>query len=63
MELEKDDKMMSDIQEIIRDIKIQQHASTIYDTVEGREKIELFRENTVAHLQHYLTLAKELVRR
>ncbi|MFX0170613.1 MAG: hypothetical protein ACFE9L_01705 [Candidatus Hodarchaeota archaeon] len=63
MELEKDDKMMSDIQEIIRDIKIQQHASTIYNTVEGREKIEIFRENTVAHLQHYLTSAKELVRR
>jgi hypothetical protein len=63
MELEKDEQMMSDIQEVIRDIKIQQQASTIYNTVEGREKVEIFRENTVSHLQNYLTSARELVRR
>ncbi len=60
---EKDEQLVKDLNSVIRDIKIQQQASVFYDTTEGRKEIETFRESTVSHLQHYLSTAKELVRK
>ncbi|NHJ01617.1 MAG: hypothetical protein EAX86_05710 [Candidatus Heimdallarchaeota archaeon] len=60
---EKDDKLKMDLNSIIRDIKIQQQASIIYETAEGKEQIENFREMTINHLLAYLNSAKELVRK
>ena len=58
-----DEQMTNDIENVIRDIKIQQQASAIYDTAEGKEEIENFKQNTMIQLENYLNSAKELVKR
>ncbi|MFW9903652.1 MAG: hypothetical protein ACFFFH_04925 [Candidatus Thorarchaeota archaeon] len=58
-----DEKLRKDISSLIRDIKIQQQASAMYETTEGKKEIESFRESTLAYLQHYLNTSKELVRK
>lgn len=63
MAFEKDEKLLNDLNSLIHDIKIQQHASAMYDTAEAREGIEAFRQSTITHLQHYLNSSKELVRK
>ncbi|MFX1285691.1 MAG: hypothetical protein ACFFB5_18770 [Promethearchaeota archaeon] len=63
MAFDKDEKLLNDLNSLIRDIKIQQQASAMYDTAEGKERIEAFRQTTITHLQHYLNASKELVRK
>lgn len=63
MDFEKTEKLSNDITSLIRDIKIQQQASAMYDTAEGKKKIEAFQQSTITHLQHYLSTSKELVRK
>jgi len=58
-----DDKILKDISDLIRDIKIQQQASVMYETAEGRKEVENFRQTTLTYLQHYLNTSKELVRK
>lgn len=58
-----DEKILSDIASLIRDIKIQQQASVMYETAEGRKQVETFRQTTLTFLQHYLNTSKELVRK
>ncbi|MFX0084109.1 MAG: hypothetical protein ACFFAU_00410 [Candidatus Hodarchaeota archaeon] len=62
MDFEKDEQLMKDLNSVIQDIKIQQQASAMYDTTEGRQIIETFRETTMNHLENYLASAKQLVR-
>ena len=54
---------MNDLNSVIQDIKIQQQASAMYETTEGREVVENFRMTTMNHLESYLASAKELVRK
>lgn len=63
MDFEKDEQLLIDLNSVIKDIKIQQQASTMYDTTEGREIVATFRQNTMNHLEKYLTAAKQLVRK
>jgi hypothetical protein len=63
MNFEKDEKLLKDLNAVIQDIKIQQQASAMYETTEGREIVETFRENTMNHLESYLNSAKQLVRK
>ena len=63
MDFEKDEQLLKDLNSVIKDIKIQQQASTMYDTTEGREIIATFRQNTMNHLEKYLNSAKQLVRK
>lgn len=63
MEFEKDEKLLNDLKKIIEDIKVQQRASAFYDTAEGEETINTFRDETFTRLQQYLSTAKELVRK
>ena len=58
-----DEKLLNDINTLIRDIKIQQQASAMYETAEGKKEIESFRQATLTYLQHYLNTSKELVRK
>jgi tetratricopeptide (TPR) repeat protein len=58
-----DEKLLEDISTLIRDIKIQQQASAMYETAKGREEVENFRQSTLTYLQHYLNTSKELVRK
>ena len=58
-----DEKLLNDIKSLIRDIKIQQQASVMYETAEGRKEVEAFRETTLTYLQHYINATKELVRK
>ena len=58
-----DEKLRKDVTSLIRDIKIQQQASAMYETAEGKKEIESFRETTLTYLQHYLSKSKELVRK
>ena len=58
-----DEKLLEDISTLIRDIKIQQQASVMYETAEGRKEVENFRQTTLTYLQHYLNTSKELVRK
>jgi hypothetical protein len=63
MNFEKDEKLLKDLNAVIQDIKIQQQASAMYETTEGRGIVETFRENTMNHLESYLNSAKQLVRK
>ncbi len=63
MDFEKDEQLSKDLNSVIKDIKIQQQASTMYDTTEGREIVATFRQNTMNHLEKYLNSAKQLVRK
>lgn len=63
MEFEKDEQLSKDLNSVIKDIKIQQQASTMYDTTKGKEIIATFRQNTMNHLEKYLNSAKQLVRK
>lgn len=63
MAFEKDEKLMKDLNTVIKDIKLQQQASAMYETSNGRGLVETFRENTMNHLESYLTTAKQLVRK
>jgi len=63
MEFKMNEDVAKDIENFIKDIKIQQQASLIYDAAEGREKIEEFKEQTIKHLQKYLLSARNLVRK
>ena len=63
MDFEKDEQLSKDLNSVIKDIKIQQQASTMYDTTEGREIIATFRQNTMNQLEKYLNSAKQLVRK
>ncbi|MHA2243985.1 MAG: hypothetical protein ACXADY_03370 [Candidatus Hodarchaeales archaeon] len=63
MALEKPEKLLGDLNSLIRDIKIQQQASVMYNTAEGKKKIEAFQQSTITHLQQYLSSSKELVRK
>lgn len=63
MDLRKDNKLSTDILEFISQVKVIQQASAIYDSLEGQEEVENFRDNTIEYLQNYLTSARELVRR
>jgi len=63
MDFEKDEQLSKDLNSVIKDIKIQQQASTMYDTTEGREIVATFRQNTINHLEKYLNSAKQLVRK
>jgi hypothetical protein len=58
-----DEKLLEDISTLIYDIKIQQQASVMYETAEGRKEVENFRQTTLTYLQHYLNTSKELVRK
>jgi hypothetical protein len=58
-----DEKLLRDITSLIRDIKIQQQASVMYETAEGKREVETFRQTTLTFLQHYLNTSKELVRK
>lgn len=60
---EKDEKILVDLNSLIHDIKIQQQASAMYDTAEGKKQADIFRQSTIRHLQHYLNSSKELVRK
>lgn len=60
---EKDEKILGDLKSLIRDIKIQQQASVMYNTAEGKKQEDSFRQSTIRHLQHYLSSSKELVRK
>lgn len=63
MEFEKDEQLSKDLNSVIKDIKIQQQASIMYDTTKGKEIIATFRQNTMNHLEKYLNSAKQLVRK
>ncbi len=63
MDFEKDEQLSKDLNSVIKDIKIQQQASTMYDTTKGKEIIATFRQNTMNHLEKYLNSAKQLVRK
>ena len=63
MAFEKDEKLLKDLNAVIKDIKIQQQASAMYETTEGRGLVETFRENTMNHLESYLASSKQLVRK
>ena len=63
MDLKKPEKLLNDLSSLIRDIKIQQQASVMYDTAEGKKKIEAFQQSTITHLQQYISASKELVRK
>ncbi|MFX0013225.1 MAG: hypothetical protein ACFFB2_02840 [Promethearchaeota archaeon] len=59
----KDEKLLEDLNSFIRDIKIQQQASIMYDTASGKKEVEAFRQTTIDYLQRYLNSSKELVRK
>jgi hypothetical protein len=63
MDLRKDNQLATDIKDFISQVKVIQQASAIYDSIEGQEEVEHFRDNTIEYLQNYLSSAKELVRR
>ncbi|MHA2226155.1 MAG: hypothetical protein ACXAC8_13170 [Candidatus Hodarchaeales archaeon] len=63
LDIEKDPEFLKDLNSVIKDIKIQQQASAMYDISRGEEIIEGFREKTITHLMHYLSISKELVRK
>ncbi len=63
MDFKKTEKLLNDLNSLIKDIKIQQQASVLYDTDEGKKTIEAFQQSTITHLQHYLSVSKELVRK
>lgn len=63
MAFEKDEKLLKDLNTVINDIKIQQQASAMYETTEGKGLVETFRENTMNHLESYLASSKQLVRK
>jgi hypothetical protein len=58
-----DEKVLRDIKTLIRDIKIQQQASVMYETAEGKKEVETFRQTTLTYLQQYLSTSKELVQK
>ncbi|MFX0124804.1 MAG: hypothetical protein ACFFAE_14330 [Candidatus Hodarchaeota archaeon] len=58
-----DEKLLNDIKSLVRDIKIQQQASVMYETAEGRKEVETFRQTTLTYLQQYLNTSKELVQK
>ncbi|MHA1227573.1 MAG: hypothetical protein ACTSPV_12575 [Candidatus Hodarchaeales archaeon] len=63
MGFEMDEDMSKDIDHLIKDIKIQQQASMMYDTAEGKEQAEVFKNETVRHLERYLLSARNLVKK
>ncbi|PWI48608.1 hypothetical protein CEE45_06075 [Candidatus Heimdallarchaeota archaeon B3_Heim] len=63
MTFEKDEKLKKDITKLIKDIKILQQASAIYDNTKTAETIRNFQQETLQNLDVYITAARALLKK
>ena len=63
MHFEKDEQLLKDITKTIKDIKLQQQASTIYDITETSDSVQAFKQATMETLVSYLDSARALLKK
>ena len=63
MTFEKDEKLKKDITKLIKDIKILQQASAIYDNTKTAETIHNFQQETLRNLDVYIAAARALLKK
>ena len=63
MPFEKDEQLMKDITKLIKDVKLQQQASTIYDITEASDDVQAFKQATMQNLVSYLNSARVLLKK